>query len=107
MGTTSLDLPAIAFVQMAEVKVRTPRSRQAEAKDFSDGKDSVSDMQLSKMSNVHYGGEVGVFYGQFSGKYGGDAMGSYIQGTVGNDKFELTAGGSYQEWNLKQSRGRH
>ena len=45
------------------------------------------------------GGEVGFMYGHSSGKFGGDEFGTYIDGTVGNDKFQINAGASYQEWN--------
>ena len=29
----------------------------------------------------------------------GDKFGTYIDGVVGNDKFQINAGASYQEWN--------
>ena len=51
------------------------------------------------LNPVYYGGEVGVFYGHSSGKFGGDEFGTYIEGGVGNDKFQINAGASYQEWN--------
>jgi hypothetical protein len=38
-------------------------------------------------------------YGHSSGKFGGDEFGTYIDGVVGNDKFQINAGASYQEWN--------
>jgi hypothetical protein len=44
-------------------------------------------------------GEVGFFYGRSSGKFGGDVMGTYIEGTTGNDKFQISVGASYEEFN--------
>jgi hypothetical protein len=63
-----------------------------------DGKDSPAEMQNSSLDPVYYGGEVGVLYGRWSGKGGGDMWQTYIMGTVGNDKVQITAGASYDEW---------
>jgi hypothetical protein len=38
-------------------------------------------------------------YGQWSGKSSGDYVGSYVWGQVGNDKFQITAGASFDNWN--------
>jgi hypothetical protein len=62
-----------------------------------DGKDSPDEMMSSSSNQIYYGGEVGVLYGQWSGKGGGDILQTYILGTVGNDKFQITAGASYEE----------
>lgn len=105
MGTAPLDFPSITFAQLSTAPSPARRSNQPDGKDLgTDGKDS--EMQFSKLSPVHYGGEVGVFYGQWSGKYSGDVMGTFMQGTVGNDKFQLTVGGSFQESNTRLPRGR-
>jgi hypothetical protein len=64
-----------------------------------DGKDSPGEMLNSSLDPVYSGGEVGVLYGRWSGKGGGDMWQTYIEGTVGNDKFQITAGASYDEWN--------
>ena len=53
---------------------------------------------------IYYGGEIGTFYGHSSGKFGGDDFGSYLVGTVGTDKFQITAGASYEESNFKLPR---
>ena len=64
-----------------------------------DGKDSPDEMLSSPLNPTYSGGEVGVLYGRWSGKGGGDMWQTYIEGTVGNDKFQITAGASYDEWN--------
>lgn len=107
MGTAPVDFPAITFAHLAEVKARTPRSHKTDGKDFSDGNESSEQVMVSQSSPLHYGGELGVFYGQYSGKYDGDAFGTYLQGTVGNDKFQLSVGASHEEWNTRLSHGRH
>jgi len=53
----------------------------------------------SPSAPYYYSVEVGFMYGHSSGKFGGDEFGTYIDGTVGNDKFQINAGASYQEWN--------
>lgn len=63
-----------------------------------DGKDSSKEVQPSHLDPLFYSGEVGVFYGHASGKFGGDEYGSYFQGTVGNDKLQITVGGSYDQF---------
>ena len=53
------------------------------------------------MNRVYTSGEVGVAYGKSTGKYGGEVLQSYITGTVGNDKFQITAGAAYEESTLR------
>lgn len=68
-------------------------------------KDSAKDVPAEVMnppSNpVYYGGEVGFLYGHSSGKFGGDLLETYMLGTVGDDKFQITVGASYQESNRR------
>jgi hypothetical protein len=64
-----------------------------------DGKDLPAEMMGSPLNHVYYTGEVGFLYGQWSGKGNGDYIGSYVWGQAGNDKFQITAGASYDEWN--------
>jgi hypothetical protein len=73
------------------------RSTARDAKDFVDSKD-VSARALVPSNPFYYGGEVGAFYGHATGKFGGDAFGGYAIGTVGNDKVQITAGSSYEEF---------
>lgn len=47
-------------------------------------------------SRYHVSGEIGAAYGFSTGKYGAESEAGYIIGTVGNDKFEITAGSSYE-----------
>jgi hypothetical protein len=60
-----------------------------------DAPSGVTDLPLSQ--NYYAGGEVGVLYGRSSGKYARDDFQTYIVGGVGNDKFNITAGASYEE----------
>jgi hypothetical protein len=55
---------------------------------------------------IRYGGEIGFLYGKSSGKYGREDFSSYIIGTVGNDKFSITAGFLHQETTFSGSRWR-
>ncbi len=109
MGTAPLELPSLAFVSVTKTKKASASpARRTDGKDFeTDGKDSPDDVMISQSNPLHYGGEVGAFYGAWSGKYSGDAMGTYMQGSVGNDKFQINVGASYQEWNVNNPRGRH
>jgi hypothetical protein len=61
-----------------------------------DAKDFDGEM-LSPVDHIYYGGEIGFLYGHWTGKGSGDLMDSYIQGAVGNDHFQITAGAEYQE----------
>jgi len=78
----------------------TGRIHGSNGKDLgTDGKDSPDEMLSSPPNPIYYGGEVGFLYGHWSGKGGGDMWESYVVGTVGDDKFQITAGASYDEWN--------
>jgi hypothetical protein len=106
MGTAPIDLPSMAYVSGAEVQHITVR--RSDGKDFgTDGKDSAGEMSISQSNPLYYGGEMGIFYGRWSGKNGSDVFGSYIQGGVGTDKFQINVGAAYQEWNLHIPHGRH
>jgi hypothetical protein len=65
-----------------------------------DGKDLSGQMFSSPLNPVYYTGEVGFMYGQWSGKGSGDYVGSYVWGQVGNDKFQITAGASFENWDV-------
>lgn len=73
-----------------------PDSRSANLP--TDGKDLPAEMLSSPLDHVYYTGEVGFMYGQWSGKGSGDYVGSYIWGQAGNDKFQITAGSSFENW---------
>ena len=65
-----------------------------------DGKDLPGEIMGSPLSNVYCTGEVGFLYGQWSGKASGDYVGSYVWGQAGNDKFQITAGASFDNWDV-------
>jgi len=63
-----------------------------------DGKDLPGEMISSPLNQVYYTGEVGFVYGRWSGKGDGDYWQSYVWGQAGNDKFQINAGASFEEW---------
>ena len=95
-------MPA-AFLSGAQPPAQRPsagRGHGTDARDLgADAKDSPDEMLSSSANPIYYGGEVGFLYGRWSGKGGGDMWETYVVGTVGNDKFQITAGASYDEWN--------
>jgi hypothetical protein len=102
MGMASLDLFPVAF-WTPEVfgGVPEPKGNGGSRSENSraDGKDNAGEIMESPLDRVYYGGEVGVLYGQWSGKGGGNMWETYVVGTVGNDKFQITAGAAFDEWN--------
>jgi len=103
LGFISPDLLPPALLSVAQPSAQRPsasRVHGSDGKDIgADGKDSPDEMLSSSLNPIYYGGEVGFLYGRWSGKGGGDMWESYVVGTVGNDKFQITAGASYDEWN--------
>ena len=103
LGFTSADFLPAAFLSGAQPPTQRSspgRVHGTDGKDLgADGKDSPDGMVSSPLNPTYSGGEVGVLYGRWSGKGGGDMWQTYIEGTVGNDKFQITAGASYDEWN--------
>jgi len=80
------DLPSAADVEQANAATI-------------DGKDSPSDIVSPPLSPIYYSGELGVFYGRSSGKFGREIMQTYFLGEVGNEKFHITVGAAYEESN--------
>jgi hypothetical protein len=101
MGIAPLDLFPVASSDLSpEQKVDVARVRRSARKDRgTDGKDSPAEIVNLPWSPIYYGGEVGVFYGRWNGKYGGDILQTYILGQLGNDKFQITVGAAYEESN--------
>jgi hypothetical protein len=64
-----------------------------------DGKTLPGEMISSPLNDVYCTGEVGFVYGQWSGKGNGDYWQSYVWGQAGNDKFQINAGASFENWN--------
>jgi outer membrane receptor protein involved in Fe transport len=60
----------------------------------SDATGGVVDMRLSR---DFAGGEFGIFYGKSTGKFEYEEKSAHILGSVGNDKFQITAGAFYEE----------
>jgi hypothetical protein len=110
LGFTSADFLPVAFLSGAQPPAQRPsagRVHGTDGKDLgADAKDSPDEMLSSSLNPIYYGGEVGFLYGRWSGKGGGDMWESYVVGTVGNDKFQITAGASYDEWNGSGRTGR-
>ena len=72
-----------------------------------DSKDSFDHVvEMRAPSRIYMGGEVGFLYGKSTGKYGREVFESYIIGTVGNDKFSITAGYHHQEISGRDPRWR-
>jgi hypothetical protein len=72
--------------------------RSAVAPSMLDSKDSPDNvMEFKSTDRIRAGGEVGFLYGKSNGKYGREDFQTYIIGTVGNDKFSITAGYLHQE----------
>jgi hypothetical protein len=102
IGMASLDLFPVAYWTpnvFGGVSGPQANARSRTQHSAIDGKDNASDIMESPMDRVYYGGEVGFLYGQWSGKGGGNMWETYVVGTVGNDKFQITAGASFDEWN--------
>ena len=76
MGFTSSDVFPAALLSVAQPPAQKPsagRVHGSDGKDLgTDGKDSPAEMLNSSLNPVYSGGEVGVLYGQWSGKGGGD-----------------------------------
>ncbi len=103
LGFTSGDFLPAAFLSGAQPAAQRPsagRVHGTDGKDLgADAKDSPDEMLSSSLNPAYCGGEVGFLYGRWSGKGGGDMWETYVVGTVGNDKFQITAGASFDEWN--------
>jgi hypothetical protein len=103
IGMAPLGLFPAAYLAPSDVgpgPVRKPSvaSNYPSANLPSDGKDLSPEMLGSPLNHVYVTGEVGFVYGQWSGKGNGDYVGSYIWGQAGNDKFQISAGGSFENW---------
>ena len=62
-----------------------------------DRRDPLDHVVMRSPDRVYFGGEVGFLYGRSDGKYGREDFQTYIIGTVGNEKFSITAGYLHQE----------
>ena len=74
-----------------------------------DNKSSIDRVvDLHAPDQVRFGGEIGFLYGKSTGSngFGREDFAGYIIGTVGNDKFSITAGYYRQETNFSGGRFR-
>lgn len=74
-----------------------------------DNKTSVDRIvDLKAPSNIRFGGEIGFLYGKSTGSngFGREDFAGYVIGTVGNDKFSITAGYYRQETSFNGPRFR-
>ncbi len=90
MGMTPLDLFPVAF--LSGVDVETGPASPIYGSDSAGG---VVNLRLTNQN--HAGGEMGFFYGKSGGQFDREDKEGYIIGTVGNEKFSITAGASYRE----------
>jgi hypothetical protein len=103
IGMAPLGLFPVTYLAPSDIGARSIRKPSAASNSPSqmvatDGKDLPGEMISSPLNQVYYTGEVGVVYGRWSGKSSGDYVGSYVWGEVGNDKFQITAGASFENW---------
>jgi hypothetical protein len=103
IGMAPLGLFPVAYFAPSDVGP-TPTRKPSAAPDYrsanlgTDGKDLPAEVLSSPLNQVYYAGEVGFVYGQWNGKGSGDYVGSYVWGQAGNDKFQITAGASFENW---------
>jgi len=73
------------------------------------GKDSSKEAVDVRPPNLldYASGEVGFLYGRSIGKHGGEVEQGYIIGEVGDDKFHITVGASYENWSGRFQRLGH
>ena len=103
IGMAPLGLFPAAYIAPSDVSPVPTKKPSAASNSRSenfgaDGKDLPGEIMGSPLSNVYCAGEVGFLYGQWSGKGSGDYVGSYVWGQAGNDKFQITAGASFDNW---------
>lgn len=89
LGIASLDLVPVAFLKSLEVQKVSASPIY--------GTDRPGGLVDLRLNRLYSGGEVGVFYGRSGGKYGREDLETYITGSIGNEKFQITAGAAYRE----------
>jgi outer membrane receptor protein involved in Fe transport len=89
MGMTALDVVPLALLSRVEVQKVNASPMY--------GTDSPGGVVNLRLNRDYAGGEVGVFYGRSSGKFGREDKQAYILGGVGDEKFHITAGAEYEE----------
>jgi hypothetical protein len=79
---------------LSTLSATKPQRANASGTDGKDSSKEVVDMRRpSLLDSAH--GEVGVLYGRSTGKHGFDLEQGYFSGEVGDDRFHITVGASY------------
>src|SRR5437667_1428133 len=107
MGTAPVEFPSITYMSLAYVSAAKGRNLNAAPVSGKDGKDSSAEVISSPSDHYYYGGEVGFLYGRSTGKFGYEDFETYIVGEVGDDKFHISVGASYEELSGHGPRLRH
>jgi hypothetical protein len=87
--------PAPAFLPALPVPA-DPRATAAAARVPESSKRVVDLTSGNFLDSVH--GEIGVLYGHSIGKFDREVEAGYIFGEVGNDKLQISVGGTYEHW---------
>jgi hypothetical protein len=88
METTSPDfLPALSTTAPPRTSAAAPYPK--------DSSKEVVDLRKPNLFDYAHG-EIGFLYGRSTGKFSGDVEQGYFIGEVGNDKFHITVGASYE-----------
>ncbi len=83
MGMTPFEFLPVAFLSAVHVQKGGNSLRHG-----SDGAGGTVDLRLNRLQTA---GEVGFFYGRSDGKYGREDYSAHIIGSVGTDRFNITA----------------
>ena len=89
MGVTSPDLFPVALLASGNKHIANASPEYKAV--------APREVTPSRFVPEYISGEVGFLYGRSTGKFGGDTMGTYILGTTGNDKFQISVGAAYEE----------
>jgi len=109
-GSTALGrmgMAPVANFPVALVSAAPAQKTNASRVSGKDGKESPGDVISSPSDHYYYGGEMGFLYGRSTGKFGYEDFETYIVGEVGDDKFHISVGASYEELNGHGPRLRH
>ena len=103
IGMAPLDLFPASYLPANDVGLVATQNPSAapfhrSATVATNGKDLSTEILSSPLNHVYCTGEVGFVYGRWNGKGNGDYVGSYVWGQAGNDKFQITAGASFENW---------
>ncbi len=98
MGVSALNVLPVAYLHTVDV-----HKVGASPRFGTEGPGGVVNLRTNP---IYTGGEVGVFYGRSTGKYGREDYGAHIIGGLGTDKFNITVGASYHESTIRLPRRR-